>query len=116
MHQVRPDYRECLVYQGRREKVDMWVQWVPRDNMDREGHKVPLVERAMLDYPVELVSLDLLERRVRMEKQGTRGLLVNLVLLVLKAKLGRRATLVLPERQDPQDPEEHQARMGPKAT
>lgn len=74
------------------------------------------MERATLDCPVELVSLDWLERRVRMEKQETRGLLVNLAPLELKAKLGRRVTLVLRVQLDPQDQEEHQARMGPKAT
>lgn len=74
------------------------------------------MERATLDCPVELASLDWLERRVRMEKQETRGPLVNLVPLEPKAKLERRVTLVLQVQLDPQDQEEHQARMGLKAT
>lgn len=65
---------------------------------------------------VELVSLDLLERRVKTEKLETQDQLESLALPVLKAMWGRRVTLALLVHLDPQDREEYQGRMDLKAT
>lgn len=115
-HRVLLDYRECQGHQGRKERVGMLVQWGLQDSQVQEGLKGPLGERAHLECLVELASLDLLERRVMMEKLETLGQLESLAFLVPKVMLGKRVILVLPVQLAPLDPEEHQEKTDPKAT
>lgn len=93
---------------GRKETVGTLAQWGLQDNMAHEALRGPLGERAHLECLVVLVSLDLLERRVRMEKLETLGQLESLALLVLKAMWVRRVTLAFLVQLGLQDPEEYQ--------
>lgn len=110
------DYRECQDHQGRKERVGMLAQWGLQDSRVHTVLKGQLGERAHLECLVESDSLDLLERRVMMEKLETLDQLESLALLVPKAMSEKRGILVLPVQLAPLDPEEHQEKTDPKAT
>lgn len=94
----------------------MLASWGLQDSTAHEALRGLLAERAHLECLVELVSMGLLERRVRMEKLETPGQLESSALLVVKAMWGKRGTLAPPVQPGLPDPEEHQGRMDPKAT